>query len=157
MKRILFVCLGNICRSPTAHGVMLKKIEELGLNWIHVDSAGTAAYHIGKAPDPRTLAEASKAGYDLSRLTARQVEESDFYEYDYIFAMDSENFRNLKAMRPSGSTAALHLALEFTDVDDTDVPDPYYGGASGFRDVLNLCEMLCDDILKMISEGNTCA
>lgn len=146
--KLLFVCLGNICRSPTAHGVMLAQLADAGLNHVHVDSAGTAAYHIGKAPDPRSQAAAKRRGYDLSALRARQVVASDFQEFDYIFAMDENNLADLKNIQPEGSKAELLLALSATEGKGCSVPDPYYGGDRGFDDVLDLCEILCADIIQ---------
>jgi protein-tyrosine phosphatase len=148
--KILFVCLGNICRSPTAHGVMETKLQKQQLDWVYVDSAGTAAYHIGKSPDQRTQQAASSRGYDLSSLRARQATETDFFEFDYIFAMDKENLRNLERIRPANATATLLLALAFSDLAVTEVPDPYYGGSEGFDNVLGICENLCDDIIDQV-------
>lgn len=151
--KILFVCLGNICRSPTAHGVMEKQLTDQNIQHVQVDSAGTAAYHVGKAPDQRTQQAARSRGYDLSHLRARQVSENDFYEFDYIFAMDEENLSNLKAIQPADSTATVHLALSFTQSPLRAVPDPYYGGDEGFRQVLDLCEKLSDGIIEQLIKG----
>ncbi len=151
--KILFVCLGNICRSPTAHGVMLKKLADAGLDWIEVDSAGTAAYHIGKAPDQRSQQMARQYGYDLSGLRARQAIEEDFVEFDHIFAMDHANYQNLLAIQPSHGKAKLSMALSFSDLDMDEVPDPYYGGEDGFSDVLKICEQLCDDIIDHLARS----
>lgn len=145
--KLLFVCLGNICRSPTAHGVMMTLLKEHGLDDVMVDSAGTAAYHIGKAPDPRTQAAARQRGYDLSTLRARQVTRDDFYDFDYIFAMDEDNLADLQGVRPKDAKADLHLALASTQGEGSSVPDPYFGGESGFDTVLDLCEKLSNDIL----------
>lgn len=145
--KLLFVCLGNICRSPTAEGVMRTLLAEKGLNWIEVDSAGTAAYHLGKAPDTRAQRAAKGRGYDLSSLRARQVIPSDFDEFDYIFAMDSSNLSNLMSIKPKDSRAVVELALAKTDLNIVDVPDPYYGGAEGFEEVIDLCEVLSRTII----------
>lgn len=150
MMKILFVCLGNICRSPTAHGVMESKLASQNLDWVSVDSAGTAAYHIGKAPDQRTQQAARHRGYELSHLRARQVTEQDFYDFDYVLAMDNENIRNLDAIRPADATAKLLPALHFSNIDTNEVPDPYYGGSEGFDNVLDICETLCDDIIEKV-------
>lgn len=149
MKKLLFVCLGNICRSPTAHGVMahVNKQQKRG---IQVDSAGTANYHIGKLPDSRTLAAAKKRGYDFSDQRARQVSIDDFYNFDYIFAMDRNNYADLKAIQPEDGTAQLKLYLEFAGLAESEVPDPYYGEGDGFENVLNLCEQATINIISKI-------
>jgi protein-tyrosine phosphatase len=140
--RILFVCLGNICRSPTAE-VVFKE----------VDSAGTAAYHIGQAPDPRTRAAALRRGYDLSPLRARVVEELDFEQFDLILAMDHENLSALKHRAPHGADDRVRLFLEFSpELGTTEVPDPYYGGANGFEEVLDLVEAASRGLLRHVRE-----
>lgn len=130
MIRVLFVCLGNICRSPTAEGVFRDLVEREGLsNRISVDSAGTAAYHIGSSPDKRAQAEALRRGVDISALRARQAHVNDFREFDYILAMDAENHRNLMSICPLDSEPRLHMFLDFASRQDRrDVPDPYYDG-----------------------------
>jgi protein-tyrosine phosphatase len=148
--KILFVCLGNICRSPTAHGVLLKKLIDRDIDYVDIDSAGTAAYHIGKSPDDRTQQVASSKGYDLSSLRARQVVKDDFYEFDYIFAMDDSNYQDLVSIAPVGSTATITKALSYSSLEVDDVPDPYYGGNDGFEAVLSICEQLCDDIIDKV-------
>lgn len=152
--KLLFVCLGNICRSPTAHGVVQQKFTDIGLDWIQIDSAGTAAYHIGNAPDPRSQKAAAEAGYDLSSLRARQVCEQDYFEYDYIFAMDRVNLADLEAQRPADSTARIELALAQTRNYREDVPDPYYGGEDGFKTVINLCEEIADSLIDRLGKGS---
>lgn len=132
--RILFVCLGNICRSPTAEGVTRKLAEARGLS-IEIGSAGTGAWHVGGPPDARMTEAAARRGVDLSSQRARQVSSDDFYRFTHIFAMDGQNLADLKAIRPPDATAELALFL-----GKGDVPDPYYGGAEGFEDVLNLVE-----------------
>lgn len=151
--KILFVCLGNICRSPTAHGVMLKKLAEQKLDWITVDSAGTASYHIGRPPDKRSQVAARKAGYDLSSQRARQVEVDDFYNFDVIYAMDKANLANLRNMQPSDSTAQISLFLEQGKSELNEVPDPYYGAEDGFSLVVELCEDACDGIISKLSSA----
>ncbi|MBU2865280.1 low molecular weight phosphotyrosine protein phosphatase [Reinekea forsetii] len=150
MKKCLMVCLGNICRSPTAHGILAHEIERQKLP-LFVDSAGTAAYHIGKAPDSRSQATAKEHGYDLSDLRARQVVIDDFYEYDYIFAMDNSNLANLKAMQPKDASAKLSLYLEFANLEQQEVPDPYYGDGDGFEIVLDLCERATQQIIDRLT------
>jgi protein-tyrosine phosphatase len=139
---ILFVCMGNICRSPTAEGVFRRLVQNAGLEHkLHIDSAGTHDYHIGKSPDRRASASALQRGYDLSALRGRQVSERDFHEFDYILAMDNENLANLQRISPPGHAAKLSLFLEFsTNFSESEVPDPYYGGAQGFEHVLDLVE-----------------
>ncbi len=146
--KVLFVCLGNICRSPTADGVLRKMVQEAKLgDKVVVDSAGTGAWHVGEAPDPRTVKTASKRGYDLSVLRARQVTKQDFTECDLIFAMDKSNLKNLEALRPKGSKAELHLFLKKFGLEEEEVPDPYYGGAEGFDHVLDLVETACTALM----------
>lgn len=153
MTKVLFVCLGNICRSPTAHGVFQAMVEEQGLeDQIHVDSAGTAAYHVGNSPDSRSSATAIKRGYDLSPLRARQAIESDFEEFDFILAMDESNLMNLRALRPHDYSGHLGLFLEFTSLPEREVPDPYYGGDAGFEHVLDLVESASQGLLERIKK-----
>lgn len=146
------MCLGNICRSPVAEGVLLHLKEKNRLN-LEVDSAGTAGYHIGEAPDPRTIANARKHGIDLSPLRARQFMLSDFKHFDYIFAMDQSNFQQLLKLSPDAeSKARVHLFLEFAaDKTGQPVPDPYYGSEKDFEEVFNLIENACKMLLKKIS------
>lgn len=138
--RVLFVCLGNICRSPTAEGVLrqLAATEAPELH-LEVDSAGTADYHIGAAPDVRSQRAAQRRGIDLSGLRARQVLAEDFRRFDFIFAMDRQNLRELEALRPKDSSATLGLFLEYAPRGSSlEVPDPYYGGPAAFEEVLDL-------------------
>jgi len=135
---ILFVCLGNICRSPTAEGVFTQMVKEAGLlAQVHVDSAGTSAWHSGNAPDKRSQQAAKARGYDLSRLRARQVERGDFYDFDLILAMDGSNLRDLAELRPNNAKAELDLFLRRYQITPAEVPDPYQGGAAGFEQVLD--------------------
>ena len=154
MIRVLFVCLGNICRSPTAHGVLLSKIAQRGLaSAVEVDSAGTAAWHAGKAPDSRSQQAAAGRGYDLSALRARQVSADDFACFDYVLAMDEENLRNLKQVYPGkGTEPELFLQTFSRRFHEREVPDPYYGGDSGFQHVLDLVEDACDALLDDIEQ-----
>lgn len=140
--RILFVCLGNICRSPTAEVVLrtlaAREAPELTLE---VDSAGTAGYHVGEPPDPRTQAAASRRGYDLSSRRARIVEPGDFERFDLILAMDRQNLSVLHRRAPTAARQRVRLFLEFApETGTTEVPDPYYGGPNGFEEVLDLVE-----------------
>ncbi|MEX1667761.1 low molecular weight protein-tyrosine-phosphatase [Zhongshania guokunii] len=139
---VLFVCLGNICRSPTAHGVFQKMVSDVGLmDEIQIDSAGTGDWHIGRGPDPRSQAAAQSRAYDLSALRARQVCAEDFQKFDYILAMDNSNLQDLRKMRSAQDTCHLGLFLDFASASAVrEVPDPYYGGEGGFDEVLDLVE-----------------
>ncbi len=140
--KILFVCLGNICRSPTAEGVFRAvAARELPQRVLTIDSAGTAGYHVGEPPDRRTCEAAARRGYDLSDLRARVVEPSDFDTFDLILAMDRQNLLALERRAPRHARGRLRLFLEFApDRGTLEVPDPYYGGANGFEHVLDLVE-----------------
>ncbi|HKT71948.1 MAG TPA: low molecular weight protein-tyrosine-phosphatase [Steroidobacteraceae bacterium] len=148
--RILFVCLGNICRSPTAEAVFreLAAREAPDLT-VEVDSAGTAGYHVGDAPDPRTQTAARRRGYDLSALRARSVETHDFTRFDLILAMDRSNLELLRRRAPMQMRERIRLFLEFApDADVAEVPDPYYGGENGFEEVLDLVEAASRGLLE---------
>jgi protein-tyrosine phosphatase len=157
ITRVLFVCLGNICRSPTAHGVFQNRLEKRGLtSAIQVDSCGTGDWHIGHAPDRRAAAAARSRGYDLDDLRARQVSATDFGSFDYILAMDRMNLADLEAMRPGGFDGHLGLFLEFAPgVRSVEVPDPYYGGEDGFAEVLDLVEAASDGLLEEICRAHS--
>jgi len=143
--RVLFVCLGNICRSPTAEGVLRHKLREAGLaDQVEVASAGTGDWHVGKAPDTRSQAAAKLRGYDLSAQRARQVTRADFASYDLILAMDNSNLRHLKALQPAQGKAELDLFLRRYQSPIDEVPDPYYDGEQGFDQVLDLIERASD-------------
>ena len=143
--RVLFVCLGNICRSPTAEGVLRHKLREAGLaERVEVASAGTGDWHVGKAPDKRSQAAAKLRGYDLSSQRARQVSRADFATYDLILAMDNSNLRNLEALQPANGKAELDLFLRRYTSPVDEVPDPYYDGEQGFEQVLDLIEHASD-------------
>ncbi|MBV0932144.1 low molecular weight protein-tyrosine-phosphatase [Marinobacterium weihaiense] len=153
---ILFVCLGNICRSPTAHGVFEHLLEQQGESASYqVDSAGTAAYHIGKAPDPRSRAAARRRGYDLEDLRARAVEPEDFERFDYILAMDEANLRDLRSLCPRGYRGHLGLFLAFAEgIRVREVPDPYYtSGEQGFEEVLDLVESASKGLLRHLQQA----
>lgn len=146
--RVLFVCLGNICRSPTAEGVLRHKLREAGLHGrIEVDSAGTGDWHVGKTPDRRTRLAAQRRGYELDALRARQVSPQDFASFDLILAMDASNLQHLQRLRPSQGKAELDLFLRRYRLALDEVPDPYYGGEDGFERVLDLIEQACDALL----------
>jgi protein-tyrosine phosphatase len=138
--RVLFVCLGNYCRSPTAEGVFRQLLAtEAPELPVEVDSAGTADYHIGSAPDPRSQRAALRRGIDLSRLRGRRISPRDFADFDFILAMDRDNLRDLEAIRPRNSRARVQLFLEYApETGRSEVPDPYGGDAAAFEEVLDL-------------------
>jgi protein-tyrosine phosphatase len=142
MVRILFVCMGNICRSPTAEGVFRRAVRQEGLEeTVHVDSAGTHDYHVGDPPDARAQQAAANRGYDLSVLRGRQVAERDFEHFDLILAMDMDNLRHLKRKCPPEHHHKVRLLLSFSRrYPNLDVPDPYFGGSGGFEQVLDMVE-----------------
>ncbi len=146
---VLFVCLGNICRSPTADAVFGRKVEALGLqSRLLVDSAGTGGWHVGEPPDLRSQRHAARRGYDLSPLRARQVAADDFRRFDFILAMDRDNLAELERMRPRGHAGELDLFLRYgSGSRGLEVPDPYYGGEQGFEEVLDLIEEAADGLL----------
>jgi protein-tyrosine phosphatase len=153
--KILFVCLGNICRSPSAEAVFraiaAREAPELDLE---IDSAGTAGYHIGDAPDSRSQAAALRRGYDMSPLRARIVEERDFERFDLILAMDTNNLEVLRRRAPAGYRERVKLFLEFApDCGFDEVPDPYYGGPTGFEQVLDLVEEASRGLLSHLRKG----
>jgi len=156
LHKILMVCLGNICRSPTAQGVMETLVCRAGLQGsIVVDSAGTGGWHVGAAPDPRAADAALKRGYDLSQQRARQVLCEDFEAFDHIFAMDRANLKHLLAMSPPSHAHKVSLLLDHAGLPETDVPDPYYGGDQGFEQVLDMVEAACAAILNGIKNGSS--
>lgn len=155
MIRILFVCLGNICRSPTAEAVFRARANKIGLlPHLQIDSCGTGDWHIGKSPDGRSQRAAATRGYDLSTLTARQLAASDFERFDFILAMDAANLRDIKALRPSDCSAHVARFLDYhPDANQGDVPDPYYGGDQGFDQVLDLIEAAADGLLATLAKN----
>lgn len=151
---ILFVCMGNICRSPTAEGVFRHIVQEEGHgDWITTDSAGTHAYHVGEQPDPRAQQTARKRGIELSDLRARKAIKNDFHEFDYVLAMDNDNYSLLEQICPAGHEDKLSLFLDFSDeYSETQVPDPYYGGDQGFEHVFDLVESASRGLLADIKK-----
>jgi len=149
---VMFVCLGNICRSPTAHGIFASMVHDAGLQQqIAVDSCGTSAWHIGNSPDERSVAMAAERGFDLSALRASQIQVTDFQRFDYILAMDEQNLSDLKAVEPDGYFGCLDLLLSFdTENSVREVPDPYYGGDAGFRLAVQLIESASEKLLNHI-------
>lgn len=152
--KVLFVCMGNICRSPMAEGVFKHYVQQADLvGRIVTDSAGTHGYHVGDPPDPRAQAAASRRGYDISGLRARQVGRGDFDEFDHVLAMDETNLRLLKRLCPPRIDYKLRLFLEFgPEPVARDVPDPYYGGMQGFERVLDLVEAAAQGLLRHIRD-----
>ena len=149
--RVLFVCLGNICRSPTAEGVFRRLLDERGLaRRVEVDSCGVGDWHVGKAPDPRTREAAARRGIDLSTLRARQLRDEDFRRFDYLLAMDHDNLAAIRARAPVAHDAHLGLFLAFAGWPDRAVPDPYYGGEAGFEEVFDLVEQGARGLLAEI-------
>ena len=149
--RILFVCMGNICRSPTAEGILRDKLAAAGLvEAVELDSAGTGDWHVGKAPDSRAIQAAAGRGYDISDLRARQVTAEDFQRFELILAMDHDNLAWLEQLRPAGG-ALPELFLARQGLALGEVPDPYYGGAAGFERVLDLLEAACDGLVAEVA------
>jgi len=151
--KILFVCTGNICRSPTAEGVLRHYAMRMQLN-VLVASAGTQGYHVGEAPDSRSIATAKRRGVDISAQRAMRVSVKDFHEYDLILAMDTGHLQTLKRLQPSGSKAVLELFLPYAGIAGTlDVPDPYYSGQDAFDAVYELIDSGVKALLGRITPG----
>ena len=155
--KILFVCMGNICRSPTAEGVMRHMIRNTSLEaTLSIASAGTHAFHIGSPVDNRAQAAASKRGYDLSAIRARQIHAEDFRDHDYILAMDWDNLSLLQQQCPKQYKHKLMLLMRFaTEHDEATVPDPYYGGPDGFETVLDYVEDACNGLMEVARKRAT--
>jgi len=151
--RVLFICMGNICRSPTAEGVFRAMAQSSPYSdWIDVDSAGTTDYHTGSRPDPRAIRIAADRGYDLSRIRARQVVDRDFERFDYLLAMDDVNLKQLQSLCPPEHAGKLELLLEYGDDRDArEVPDPYYGSTHDFEHALSLIENGCRGLLTSMA------
>ena len=151
---ILFVCMGNICRSPTADGVLRAKLQQLGLqSQVHVDSAGTHNFHPDSPPDARSQKHAARRGYDLSGLRARQICDADFEHFDLILAMDWDNLALVQDLCPPGYQSKVRRLTEFCQqLDSPVVPDPYYGGDADFEQVLDLVEDACDGLLLHVQK-----
>lgn len=154
MIKVLFVCMGNICRSPMAEGAFRRLLERVDLaEKVYVDSAGTHSYHIGSPPDTRSQAMALSRGVDLRHLRARQVTAADLVEFDYVLAMDRDNFDHLLALGKEPESRRVRLFLDFApDLPEREVPDPYYGGSGGFERVMDLVEEAARGLLIDIKE-----
>ena len=156
MVKVLFVCTGNICCSPTAEGVFRSLVDGAGLGGkIEIDSAGTGAWHVNESPDDRSQEAALARGIDLSAIRARQVTKNDFENFDYILAMDQGNFQRLAGLCPPDFDKRLTMFLGYApDIKQTDVPDPYYGGERGFELVLDMIEAASQGLLKDVRENH---
>ena len=151
MTKILMVCLGNICRSPLAEGILKSKINT---SEIFVDSAGTGGYHIGNLPDTRSMDVAQKNGIDISDQRCRKFSRHDFKMFDTIYVMDKSNYANVIALSETDEDRKkVKLLLEAADLGLSEVPDPYYGGADGFEYVYGLIERACNQIVKKLKDG----
>ena len=157
MVKVLFVCLGNICRSPTAEGVFSNLVRQAGLSdKIKIDSAGTGAWHVNQAPDQRSQDAALKRGIDLSAQRARKISTDDFNNFDYLVAMDRSNVSDLKKICPPDLLSRISLFLEFApELERQEVPDPYQGGDEGFELVLNLIEVAAQGLFSHIVNNNS--
>ena len=158
--RVLMVCMGNICRSPTAEGVLRAKLQAAGLQQrVEVDSAGTHGYHLREAPDPRAVRHAARRGVDLSGLRARRVVPEDFERFDHLLAMDDANLEWLRDKAPPGAGPRVGLLLSYAQRHAAvrEVPDPYFGAAEGFDRVLDLVEDACDGLVATLLRGHRIA
>lgn len=149
--KVLMVCLGNICRSPLAEGILQSKVTDIP---IYVDSAGTAGYHLGNPPDPRSIAVARKNRIDISRQRCRKFEVADFEDFDLIYAMDQSNLADILHLAPNeAARKKVSLLLDLLPGSENEVPDPYYGGVDGFDHVFDLinraCDKFCEDIINL--------
>lgn len=150
MTHILMVCLGNICRSPLAEGILKSKVD---LKSVYVDSTGTGEYHIGKPPDSRSIAVAHKHGLDITEQRCRKFEMSDFKKFDLIFVMDKSNYKNIMALAPDDTASGkVKLILNEINISEKEVPDPYYDKKDGFENVYRLLDQACEAIASTITE-----
>jgi protein-tyrosine phosphatase len=157
MTKVLFVCMGNICRSPTAQGVFRKMVADAGLEGaVVIESAGTHAYHVGEPPDARAQQAVKRRGYEIGDLRARQITQEDFRNFDLILAMDWENLALLQQQCPRAHKHKLHLLMRFAgEHDAATVPDPYYGGPEGFNTVLDYVEDACQGLIEVVRKRAT--
>ncbi len=155
MKKIsfLFICMGNICRSPMAEGLFRKAVRDAGLeNQVHIDSAGTHSYHVGDPPDPRAQQSVRKRGVDISGLRGRQVADSDFAEFDHILVMDGSNYDNLIQRAPAQHHAKIQRLLAYSrKYPNLDVPDPYFGGPQGFEENIDMIQDAVQNLMRIIA------
>lgn len=150
MTKVLMVCLGNICRSPLAEGLLQSKVNSEN---IIVDSAGTGGYHIGSAPDPRSIAVARNHGLDISNQRCRKFTKSDFDKFDLIYVMDANNYSDILALAPDeGQAKKVSLLLKAADLEQSEVPDPYYGGGDGFEKVYQMLNTACEIIASRLKD-----
>lgn len=150
---ILTLCLGNICRSPMAEGLLRARFAEAGLD-IAVDSAGTGGWHVGDPPDPRTIEAARRNGIDIAALRGRTLSPADFRRFDLILAMDADNRATALAMQPPDGTADVHLFLDYATGRPGDVPDPYYGGADGFQAMFEMLDAATADLIRRLQAAS---
>jgi protein-tyrosine phosphatase len=157
MTRVLFVCLGNICRSPSVEGVFRKLVDDAGLaHTIEIDSAGTGSWHVGKAPDRRAQATAQQRDIDITGLRARQIIPQDFAAFDYLIAMDQQNLADLNQSRPRSSQSTIQLLLDFGEgKTGREVPDPYYGSTADFEHMFDLIEQGAAGLLNHIRKSGS--
>lgn len=152
MTSILFVCLGNICRSPLAEGVFRAVAEERGLSHLfRLDSAGTGGWHAGSSPDPRSVAIAAKHGIDITGQSARKVVPEDFDTFDLLLGMDRSNVDELRRLAPAGAKSRIHLFLDYAGEGLRDVPDPYFGGPDGFADIYHMIREASESLLDRVA------
>jgi len=148
---VLFVCLGNICRSPTAEAVFRKRAADAGLD-VRIESAGTGAWHVGECPDSRAIEAGERQGYSFAGQSARKVTSDDFAMFDYILGMDHKNLKSLESLCPETYSGTLALFLDFAKtISAAEVPDPYYGGPDGFENVITLIEAASDGLIETLS------
>ncbi|MCP4326300.1 MAG: low molecular weight phosphotyrosine protein phosphatase [Psychromonas sp.] len=151
MKKVLVVCLGNICRSPTAEAVLRATAEQMQIE-LEIDSAGTINNHQGNSPDKRSMAAGGARGYSFKGITSRQVTDSDFEYFDHILAADNSNVKDLKSICPTHLQYKIELFLSYAQADTDEIPDPYYGGEAGFELVLDLLEDASSQLLNKLQE-----
>lgn len=150
---VLFVCLGNICRSPSAQGILEKKVHELGLeDEINVDSCGTAPFNVGKSPDPRALNACEKHGYDIKAQIARQIDDDDYLNFDYIIPMDRKNMMSITAWAPKNYNGEIKLMMQYhpNSLGNTQIPDPYHDSPEAFDPIIKTIEQACDGLIAQI-------
>jgi len=154
MIRVLFVCMGNICRSPIAHGVLLQQLVDAGLSTaVEVDSAGTHAFHVGDPPDPRAQSALAQRGIDISGQRARHLSDADFVNFDYLLAMDRDNYAQMVQRCPPRRANRVRLLLDYAPgIPQREVPDPCYGGAAGFEQVIDLIELAVGELIDELAE-----